>query len=347
MVVAGGSDWRADAGGSAGRPRRGDERDLLSGRQTAAVAGRAVRAPARFRQEPDRRQDVVECHRPEREARRAHARGAGRHADRRTDPAHQGQAQAAAAAERSVGRAGAGLPEHRHRQRYRSRSAADPAPLAARWRPLCRHRRRGHHPRSRQRLSQYRHLPDDAAEQVAGRALSVARQGRAPAHHARLAAGQADPRRRRLGHRSAVHAGRLADLSQERVGIRICRRHQGPADSGGARQDHRSADPGQRGTGDRRHHPSEFGEVGRTVRRIPRLLRTAGSRLSAGRRHRGALSHAADPDQRADGGLSVLRTERLLLGHSLGQDLGRSRQARHPRHRTASIRIRRRPAVSA
>ena len=90
--------------------------------------------------------------------------------------------------------------------------------------------------------------------------------------------------------------------------------------------------PGQRRTGDRRHHPPQFGEVGRTVRRIPRLLRTAGSRLPAGRHHGGALPDAADPDQRADGGLSVLRAERLLLGHSLGQDLGRSRQARHPRH---------------
>ena len=49
--------------------------------------------------------------------------------------------------------------------------------------------------------------------------------------------------------------------------------------------------PGQCRAGDRRRHPSEFGEGGRTVRRIPRLLRTAGGRLSAGRHHGGALSH--------------------------------------------------------
>ena len=50
----------------------------------------------RFREEPDRRPAAVEYSRAQRQARRAHARGAGRHADRRIDPAHQGQAQAAA-----------------------------------------------------------------------------------------------------------------------------------------------------------------------------------------------------------------------------------------------------------
>src|ERR1039458_7431118 len=86
MVVASGGDRRGDTGEPAGGPRRGDERDLLSGRQAAAFTGGPVRAPARFRQEPDRGQAVVEYYRPEREARRAHARGAGGHADRRIDP---------------------------------------------------------------------------------------------------------------------------------------------------------------------------------------------------------------------------------------------------------------------
>ena len=39
-----------------------------------------------------------------------------------------------------------------------------------------------------------------------------------------------------------------------------------------------------------------------------------------------------DPHQRADGRLSVLRAERLLLHHPLGENLGRSRQARNSRH---------------
>ena len=98
---------------------------------------------------------------------------------------------------------------------------------------------------------------------------------------------------------------------------------------------------------DRRRHPPQLGEGGRAVRRIPRLLRKAGSRLPARRHHRGALPLATDPDQCTDGGLSVLRTERLFLRDSLGEDLGRSRQARHPRHPWASIRIPRRRAASA
>ena len=146
---------------------------------------------------------------------------------------------------RGVCRSGARLRKHGHRKKYRFEPAADPAALAARWWPLCRHRRCGDYARSRQRLSQYRHLSNDAAGKVTGRALPLARQGCAPAHHAGLATGQVDQRRRRLGHRSAVHAGRLADISQERVRIRIRRRHQGPADSGRSRQDDRSSDSRQ------------------------------------------------------------------------------------------------------
>src|ERR1022692_3233099 len=95
MVVASGGDRRVDTGEPAGGPRRGDERDLLSGRQAATFTGGPVRTPARFRQEPDRGQAVVEYSGAQREARRAHARGAGGYAESRIDPAGKGQAQAA------------------------------------------------------------------------------------------------------------------------------------------------------------------------------------------------------------------------------------------------------------
>ena len=215
----------------------------------------------------------------------------------------------------------------------RSRSAADPAALAARRRTLCRHRRCGDHARSRQRLPQHRHLPDDAAGQGADRSLPVAGQGCAPAHHPRLAARQADRGRRRLGHRSACSCWwarkpfrRTSPNTNSPAASRA-------ADPGRARQDHRSAAARQRGAGHRGDDPAEFGEGGRAVRRVPRLLRQARGRMPARGHHCGALPIEADPDQRPDGGLSLVRAERFFLRDPLRQDLGRSRQARCSRHR--------------
>jgi 3-polyprenyl-4-hydroxybenzoate decarboxylase len=53
---------------------------------------------------------------------------------------------------------------------------------------------------------------------------------------------------------------------------------------------------------------------------------------AAGRNPRHPSPHQSDPDQCADGRLSVLRAERVLLDPARRENLGRSRQARHTRH---------------
>ena len=67
----------------------------------------------------------------------------------------------------------------------------------------------------RDRLPQRRHLPHDDPGQEHGRALLFARQGRAAAHPEGVGCGQADRGGGVLGRRSAVHAGRLADVPQD------------------------------------------------------------------------------------------------------------------------------------
>src|SRR5581483_2995929 len=121
-----------------------------------------------------------------------------------------------------------------------------------------------------------------------------------------------------VGDRSAFYGGGLADLSEECFRIRISRRHQRRADSGGEGQDDQSAAAGQRGIHDRRRDQTELGEKRGAVRRVSRLLRPTRGRLPAGGSHRGSLPQQPDPHQRADGGLSVQRAERLFLDHSLG-----------------------------
>ena len=126
------------------------------------------------------------------------------------------------------------------------KSAADPAALAARWRPLCRHRRRSDHPRSRQRLSQHRHLSNDAAGQNL-RSGFTSRPARtractSPAPGSRASRSTSPP----PGASIPCSCWSARKHFQERVRIRIRRRHQGPADPGRSRQDDRSADPGQR-----------------------------------------------------------------------------------------------------
>ena len=60
----------------------------------------------------------------------------------------------------------------------------------------------------------------------------------------------------------------------------------------------------------------------RTVRRIPRLLRPARSRLPAGGNHRDALSQQSDSHQCSDGRLSIQRAERVFLRSSARRGSG-------------------------
>ena len=228
---------------------------------------------------------------------------------------------------------GADLRAHDHRQGHRSDASADSAALAARRRAVCGHRRRGDHARSRQRLSQRRHLPHDGAGQAAGRALSLAGQGRASAHHPVVAEGRADPGGGGVGHRPAVHARRVAEISEGHLRVRVRRGRQRASRSPSCGEPPRicCCRPTPRSSS-RAIIPPDSVKAGRTVRRVHRLLRPAGGTGAARRDHGAALPVESDSHQRADGRLPVVRAERVLCGAARGAHLGRPREAWRAQH---------------
>ena len=268
LAAEGRSARRTEAHHRRGRSRSRSRHHHLPGR-----LGEIARAAVRERQRPSRPQGALQHDRLQpvtllpddrREAGRSSAQG---RSDSAAEVRPQDFAKGSPRRHRDL------QPEHRRGRRNRHPHVPGAAHVAARWRQISRHRRRGYHKVPGDRPRQRRHLPHDDQGPARDRRLHVARQGRDHRPREVLEDGQADADCGGLRHRPAAVSRRRDQPAEDRERVRVLLRHQRRADRAVHLGPHRTA-----AAGTRRDHPGRPRLSGRDLRRRPvrrvhRLLR--------------------------------------------------------------------------
>ena len=119
-------------------------------------------------------------------------------------------------------------------------------------------------------------------------------------------------------------------MADTRAGIRLVRRHDGPADGTRRRRSDRSAVSGARGDRARRLDPSRRNDARRPVRRVARLLRRRSARRAADHGRTRVLSHGSDSHVRREPEAAAFASLRALL-LAFGRVARLARRRRHSR----------------